>query len=406
MNPAFMVQGRATSLWENDGLEARIVHSPADPANSLIHVHLQWFAQEDEGKTEEPTEYKLKKARDEGRVAKSPDLVGAIGLLLTATALAILAPWLMETLRDMTRWFLLISIEVDPVKDAALLGGAFLRYFARLVVPLAMVAFFAAVISNLLQVGFLFTTKPLKPDFKKVLPKFGQYLKRTIFSGEGLFNIAKSIFKIAVIGIVAYMNIMAELPALSRLFTSTVWNSVSFVAGIVIRIILQAAILMLALAIPDYLFQRRVFKKRLMMSKQEIKEERKMFEGDPLIKGRLKERMREILTRNLAVTVPKADVVVTNPTHYAIALEFDPMTMAVPSISAKGIDDMALRIRTIARESGVPVIENRPLARALYADADVGDAVPEQYYDAIAKLLAHVARIDKRVAAKFAAMNA
>jgi flagellar biosynthetic protein FlhB len=403
MNPALLLQGAAT-LVDSPYPDSR---QPANgQADAFRHVHLQWFAEEDEGKTEEPTEYKLKKAREEGRVAKSPDLVGAIGLLITATALAILAPWLMETLRDMTRWFLYISIEVDPIADAGLIGGAFLRYFARLVVPLGLVAFFAALLSNLLQVGFLFTTKPLKPDFKKVLPKFGQYLKRTLFSGEGIFNVAKSIFKIAIIGIVAYINIMAELPALSRLFTSTVWNSISFVAGIIIRIILQAAILMLALAIPDYLFQRRVFKKRLMMSKQEIKEERKMFEGDPLIKGRLKERMREILTRNLAVTVPKADVVVTNPTHYAIALEFDPMTMAVPAISAKGTDDMALRIRTIARESGVPVIENRPLARALYADADVGDAVPEQYYDAIAKLLAHVARIDKRVAAKFAAMNA
>ncbi|MDX9959098.1 MAG: flagellar biosynthesis protein FlhB [Clostridia bacterium] len=400
---AFLLQDSACLAFP---LHLDAHESDSQQTDAFRHVHLQWFAEEDEGKTEEPTEYKLRKAREEGRVAKSPDLVGAISLLITATALAILAPWLMETLRDMTRWFLYISIEVDPITDAGLLGGAFLRYFARLVVPLGLVAFFAALLSNLLQVGFLFTTKPLKPDFKKVLPKFGQYLKRTMFSGEGIFNVAKSIFKIGIIGIVAYINIMAEVPALSRLFTSTVWNSISFVAGIIIRIILQAAILMLALAIPDYLFQRRVFKKRLMMSKQEVKEERKMFEGDPLIKGRLKERMREILTRNLAVTVPKADVVVTNPTHYAVALEFDPMTMAVPSISAKGTDDMALRIRAIAKESGVPVIENRPLARALYADVDVGDAVPEQYYDAIAKLLAHVARIDKRVAAKFAAMNA
>ena len=141
----------------------------SDPQEDAFHhVHLQWFAQEDEGKTEEPTEYKLKKAREEGRVAKSPDLVGAIGLLLTAVALAILGPWLLVTLRDMTGWFLAISIEVDPITDAGLLGGAFLRYFALLVVPLAMVAFFASLLSNLLQVGFLFTTTPLKPDFKKV----------------------------------------------------------------------------------------------------------------------------------------------------------------------------------------------------------------------------------------------
>ena len=203
----------------------------------------------------------------------------------------------------------------------------------------------------------------------------------------------------------AYLNIMAEVPRLTRLYTSTVWNSVVFVSGIVIRIIIEAAILMLALAIPDVIFQRIQFKKRLKMSKQEVKEERKMFEGDPMVKGRLKERMRDIMSRNMAVNVPKADVVVTNPTHYAIAIEFDPASMAVPTVTAKGADEMAFRIRTLAKESGVPIIENRPLARALYADADVGDAIPEAYYEAISRILAHVAKIDKRVAAKYASMG-
>ena len=169
---------------------------------------------------------------------------------------------------------------------------------------------------------------------------------------------------------------------------------------------MEAALLMLVLAIPDLIFQKKQFKKRLMMTRQEVKEERKMFEGDPLIKGRLKDRMREIMSRNMAINVPKADVVVTNPTHYAVAVEFDPMTMAVPTITAKGADEMAMRIRTLARENGVPIIENRPLARALYAEADVGDSIPEAYYEAISKILAHIAKIDKRVAEKYASMGA
>jgi len=372
----------------------------------LSFVHLQWFAPEDEGKTEEPTEYRIRKEREEGRVAKSPDLVGAIGLLLTALTLSIIGPWMLVTLRDMTRWFLEVSIEIDPTRDAGPLAGAFFSHIARLLLPIAVVAMVSGIFGNVLQTGFLFTTKPLKPDFKRIAPKFGQYFKRTLFSVEALFNLAKSLFKIGVIGLVAYLNIIYELPRLSRLFTSTVWNSLGFVSGIVIRIIMEAALLMLVLAIPDVIFQKRQFKKRLMMTRQEVKEERKMFEGDPLIKGRLKERMREIMSRNMTINVPKADVVVTNPTHFAVAVEFDPLTMAVPTITAKGADEMAMRIRTLAKENGVPIIENRPLARALYAEADVGDAIPEAYYEAISRILAHIAKIDKRVAEKYASMGA
>ena len=371
----------------------------------ITRIHLQWFAPEDEGKTEDATEYRLKKEREEGRVPKSPDLVAAIGLLLSAVTLAIIGPWMFSMLRAMTVWFLTVSIEIDPTTDAGPLARVFFSYFSRIVLPIAFVSMIAGVFGNVLQTGFLFTTKPLKPDFKKVAPKFGQYFKRTLFSGEALFNLAKSLFKVGIIGVVSYLNIRAEMPRLSRLYTSTVWNSVSFIAGVVIRIIIEAAILMLALAVPDYLFQKHQFKKRLKMSKQEVKEERKMFEGDPMIKGRLKDRMRDIMSRNMAVNVPKADVIVTNPTHFAIAIEFDPMTMAVPTITAKGADEMAFRIRSLAKDSGVPIIENRPLARALYADADVGDPVPEAYYEAISRILAHVAKIDKRVAAKYASMG-
>ncbi len=378
---------------------------PRAPFDDILAIHLQWFAPEDEGKTEEPTEYRLKKEREEGRVPKSPDLVAAIGLLLASVALAIIGPWMVYNLREMLRWFLEASIEIDPTTEAGPVAARFFSYFARLVLPIASVSMIAGVFGNVLQSGFLFTTKPLKPDFKKIVPKFGQYFKRTLLSGEALFNLAKSIFKILVIGVVAFINIRGELPRLTRLFSSTVWNSSVYLAGVVIRIIIEAAILMLALAIPDYIFQRIQFKKRLKMTKQEVKEERKMFEGDPMVKGRLKDRMRDIMSRNMAVNVPKADVVVTNPTHFAIAVEFDPMTMAVPTVTAKGADEMAFRIRSLAKEAGVPIVENRPLARALYAEADVGDAIPEAYYEAISKILAHVARIDRRVAEKYAAMG-
>jgi len=371
------------------------------PDSPLAFVHLQWFAADDENKTEDPSEYKKRKAREEGRVAKSQDLSSAIGLLLTTATLAAFAPYMLSNLRDMLRWFLTASVQLDITTDSGPVGRVFLTYFANIMLPVVAVAFLSGIFSNLLQVGFLFTTKPIKPDMKKIIPKFGQYFKRVLFSGEGLFNLAKSIGKVLLIAVVVFLNINAEVPKLIHLFSSPMWNSFSLVASLAMRIILQASLLMLAIAVPDFLFQRRQFKKQLMMTKQEVKEEHKMMEGDPLVKSRLRQRMQEILSRNMIVNVPKADVVITNPTHYAIALEWDRALMRAPVVSAKGLDEVALRIRRVAEENNVPTVENRPLARALYAESQLGDPIPEQFYEAVAAVLAHVSKIDAKARARY-----
>jgi flagellar biosynthetic protein FlhB len=186
------------------------------------------------------------------------------------------------------------------------------------------------------------------------------------------------------------MTIKSDLDRLMSLFTTPFWMSVSFIGSLAIRLVIEVGVALLALSVPDYLFQRRQYMEGLKMSKEEVKEEHKMQEGDPLVKSRLRERMREVLSRNMAANVPKADVVITNPTHYAVALEWERERMEAPVVSAKGMDDMALRIKRIAGENGVPIVENRPLARALYADVEIGDAIPEKYYQAIAAVLAHV----------------
>jgi flagellar biosynthetic protein FlhB len=352
-------------------------------------IHLQWFAAEDEGRTEEPSEYKLRKAREEGQVPKSQDLVAAVGLLLTAVALAVMAPSMLSTLREMIVRFLKLSTESDITKDGALAAGLFFRYFLRLMLPIALIGVVAALFGNILQVGFLFTVKPITPDFKKIVPHFGQYLKR-VFSMEGLYNSAKSILKIAIIGVVSWIVVNGELEKLRNLFAAPFWSSVRLVATMMIKLIITVAVVLLALSIPDVLFQKRQFLERMKMTKQEVKEERKMHEGDPQVKGRLRERMRDLLTRNMAVNVPKADVVITNPTHFAVALEWDRESMAAPMVTAKGQDEMALRIKQIAKDAHVPLVENRPLARALYAETEIGQVIPEKYYQAIAAVLAHV----------------
>ena len=353
-------------------------------------IHLQWFAAEDEGRTEEPSEYKLRKAREEGRVAKSQELVAAIGLLLPAAAIVILAPSMGRTMREMVLYYFGLVGKADITTDAGPIAQAFFMYFIELTLPVAAVAVIGAIFSNVLQVGFLFTVKPITPDFSKIVPRFGQYFKRTLFSIEGLFNLAKSILKVALIGFISYLIIQGEFDKLRTLFEGPFWPSVTFVFSLAMRLVLVVAIALLALAVPDYLFQRRQYMEGLKMSKEEVKEEHKMQEGDPMVKNRMRERMRELLSRNMAANVPKADVVITNPTHYAIALEWDREKMAAPTVTAKGVDEVAQRIKRIAMDNGVPLVENRPLARALYAEVDIGDAIPEKYYQAIAAVLAHI----------------
>ncbi len=373
----------------NDWDDARNIHY------LLSLIDLQWFAAEDEGRTEDPTDYKLKKAREEGRVAKSQELNGALVLLFPVLTLLALAPLMMKTFTEMLHFFLsrATSMEIDDPT----LFFVFIRYFIRLVLPITLTAVVAGVAANILQNGgFFFTMKPLTPKLDKIIPRFGKFFQRALFSVEGLFNVGKSLLKVVIIALVAWITIRSELPYLVSMLNTGLWSAVSFVASMAFRLLVTAAILFIVISIPDYLFQRHQFMESLKMSKQEVKEEYKQMEGDPLVKSRLRQRMRELLSQNMAVNVPKADVVITNPTHYACAMQWDRSTMRAPMLTAKGADNLALRIREIATENNVPIVENRPLARALYAEVEIGDMIPDEYYQALAVILARVYALDER----------
>jgi flagellar biosynthetic protein FlhB len=357
-------------------------------------MDLQWFAAEDEGRTEEPSEYKLRKAREEGRVAKSQELISALVLLFPALCILFLAPSILRTCVELLRFYFLRITELDPVRDR-LAAAAFFRYFVRLALPITISAMAAAIFSNVIQTGLFFTAKPLAPDFSKIVPRFGRYFQKTLFSMEGLFNFAKSIAKMAIIGATAFFLIRSEIRELTNLQTAGLWLGLTTVAGIAVRMLIISSLLMLLLSIPDMFFQRWQFRESLKMTRQEVKEERKMYEGDPHIRARIRQRMREFMTRNMAVNVAKADVVVTNPTHFAVALEYDRDTMRAPMLTAKGADELAFRIRSIAAENEVPIVENKPLARVLYAEVDVGRTVPENYWEALALILAQVQRLNE-----------
>jgi flagellar biosynthetic protein FlhB len=374
-----------------------IARTNEDFLRQLTAVHLQWFAAEDEGRTEEPTEHKIQKAREEGKVAKSQDVTSSIVLLFSVITLWLVSSYLFETLIEMTSFFVMQSTEIDVVTDATVFP-AFYGYFIRLALPIAAVAFVAAVMGNVVQVGFLFTTKPITPDVQKITPKFGKFFKRALFSSEALFNLAKSLGKVLIIGVLAFLNVRAEIGRITNLVYAPFLESLSTIADIAFRILVEAAVIFLALSVFDYLFQRKQHMESLKMTRQEVKEERKTYEGDPLVKSRLRQRMRDILQSNMVRNVEQADVVVTNPTHFAVAMEYRRESMNAPTVTAKGQDNIALRIREVAAEHEVPVIENKPLARALYSEVEIGDEIPEKYYEAVVAVLKQVYTMSGRSA--------
>jgi len=364
------------------------------PLRTPFDVHLQWFAAEDEGRTEEPSEHKLRKAREEGKVAKSSEVSSSLVMLAAIAALGLLSESILRSTVEMVRWFL--SVSTSPNAFSGALVNAFMSWFARIALPVLLVAFVVAILGNVIQVGFLFTVKPITPDFGRITPRLGRWLQRSIASGEALFNLGKSVFKVVVIAVIAYLNISGEIPRISRLVMSPVLSGLSIISRTGFRIVLEAAIALLAFSAVDYWYQRRRHRESLKMSKQEVKEERKMYEGDPLTRSRLRERMREIMRRNMLKAVPKADVVITNPTHYAIALEYDRALMAAPTVVAKGADLVAQKIREIAEENRVPLVENKPLAQALFREVEIGDVIPEKFYDVMSIILAEVYRLSNK----------
>jgi flagellar biosynthetic protein FlhB len=361
---------------------------------SLPTIHLQWFSDdaEMEGRTEEPTEHKIQRLKEEGQVVKSQELVGALGLFLPALLLLFLAPSMLRTCVEMLQFFFQRAVELDPVKDR-IVALVFFRYLARLTWPILSIALVSALFSNIVQTGLIFTTKPLVPDLTKIIPRVGQLFRRA-FSIDGFYNFGKSLLKMFIIGGVAFILIRSDIEKLINLQKASLWTGLSTVASLTIRMLLICAVLMIALSIPDFFFQRWRFRQRHKMSRQELKEEMRMYEADPQVQSRIRGRFRDLLRQNLTTAVPRADVVITNPTHLAVALEYQ-ASMSGPMVTALGADEMAARIRRLAEENGVPMVENKPLAQALYRESEVGSIVPAKYLDAIVTIYRKVMDINK-----------
>jgi len=348
------------------------------------------MAAEDEGRTEEPSEYKLEKARKEGRVAKSQEVGGALVLLLCVVTLVFLGRWIFNQLVGCFVFY--FSRTSNPTLENQLYFRTFLTILLKSILPVSIVGIIAAITGNIIQTkGFIFSLKPIEIKFSKIVPKFGEYFKKTIFSGKGAFNVGKSIGKVAVIVAIAYMFIKKDIFVLIDIIgNGDIYGAIVKIAKMASQLLIVVAVLFLVISIPDYFIQKRDFMEEMKMTKQEQKEEYKEMEGDPEVKSKLQQMQRQLLSQNIPKAVSESDVVVTNPTHYAVALKYDNTVSDSPMVTAKGVDEVAQTIKKIARDNNVPLVENRPVARGLYTETEIGDIIPVDYYKAIALIYSHL----------------
>lgn len=350
-----------------------------------------------EDRTEAATPKRREEAREKGTVAKSTEVNSVLVLLSGTITLYIFSHWMYGEFSGLLiNSFRGLNTPVNGVGDVlVLLRDAVMRTLL-ISMPVVGIVLAMGLAANYIQVGILFTGKPLIPDLKKIDPISGA---KRLFALRGLVELAKNLAKLTVIGLVAYLSVRGEfekMVMLGNMGVGVIWKTMLLTG---FWIIMKVCMVLVIIAILDYMFQKYEFEKNLRMSKQEIKEERKQMEGDPQVKSRIRGLQREMARRRMMQEVPRATVVVTNPTHLAIALRYEPDESEAPMVLAKGKDLLAQRIKDIARENDVPLVEDKPLARAMYDKIEVGSEIPLEFFTAIAEILAYVYRLKNKVAA-------
>lgn len=361
----------------------------------LFPVKLQFFAEGDGAdKTEEATPKKLSDARKEGQVAKSQELSTAVMLLalfvILKAAVSYIGNRFLRCYLDTYQ-----AIDVYSVEDfTPSMASAFLRdglvEVLLICLPVFAVAVAAAFAVSIAQVKWEVTAKPLKPKFDKFNPLKG--FKR-IFSKDKIVELVKAVIKIALIFYLAYSDLEEAAGAVVSLYDFGLEQAVIYIGNFVINLGIKISAVYLVVGLADYIYQKFKFKKDLRMSKQEVKDEYKKQEGDPQVKGRIKSKMREVSQRRMMQKLPEADVVITNPTHFACAIKYDKEVAEAPVLIAKGADYVAQKIKDAAKEYNIPIVENKPLARMLYYNVDLDSEIPQELYQMTAEVLAYVYRL-------------
>ncbi len=369
----------------------------------MIAYDLQFFAKEGPGgeKTEEPTAKKLNDARKEGQVAKSKEIANTTGLLTLFLILKFGSGffggqfmYVFELVYNKIPDLIKMENGFVPVMSFYTLIGNIMLRLLLLISPFLILGFIIAFLSDFVQIKWMITMKPLQPKLNKISPLNG--IKR-IFSVRSLMELFKSIAKILLIGWVAYGTIKNNFDLIYLLFNMPLWQGIVAAGNVAINFGLKCSVIYSVIAAVDYIFQKRKFHEDQKMTKQEVKDEFKQAEGDPQVKGKIKQKMMEVSRRRMMQAIPEADVVITNPTHFAVAIKYDKDVAEAPVVTAKGSDYLAQKIKEAAKEHGVEIVENKPLARMLYYNVEIDEEIPPELYNAVAEVIAYVYHLQGKV---------
>ncbi len=350
-------------------------------------INLQFFA-EGGDKTEEPTQRKKDKAREDGQVAKSVEITTTFLIVTMFFALKYIGPFIAERVVGLYR--LSANLFETGFIDIDLAVKLFHQVFIELIIcilPFFAISYLIAFASNAMQVGIKFSAKPLKPKLSNLSPMNG--LKR-IFSLRTIVELVKSLLKIGIILLIVYFQVKDYDALFFRFYEMSIYQAYMTMFDLAINIGIRIGAFFIIVAIIDYIYQRYSLNKKLKMTKQEVKDEYKMVEGNPEIKQKIRQRMREASMRRMMQDLESADVVITNPTHFAVAIRYEDGVDIAPVVVAKGVDLIAYNIKEKSKEFGIEIVEDKPLARALYYTVELGDLVPESLYEPVARILALV----------------
>ena len=355
-----------------------------------IPFDLQRFASaESEGRTEKATEHKKRKAREEGRVALSKEVPAVAVAIAAFGTMVILGKYIFKILRS-SFVYIFENYQNLSLHNPKLYFDTLIFPMVKLFLPMAIVAFVVALVSNYGQIGGMkFYSKPLIPDFKRVNPNIFKFFQKQVFSPIGAFNLLKSIVKVVIIVAVTFIVIKSHIMEIMDLFNMDISAGFIFMLKVCVKIVFFVMILMLIFSVADVFFVHKQHEEELKMKKEEVKQEFKDLEGDPQVKSKLKQMYQSLLSQQKILNdiVPQADVVITNPTHFAVALRYDRVVDDVPRVIAKGQDEFAQKIKKVAAEHGIYLYENVPLARKLYADVKINDYVPETMWTLVVTAL-------------------
>ncbi|MDD6402048.1 MAG: flagellar biosynthesis protein FlhB [Lachnospiraceae bacterium] len=370
-----------------------------DVTHVLIKYNLQFFANDDGGeKTEEPTAKKIEDSRKEGQVAKSKEISNVGSLIVLFLCLKLFVGYISrKLLGSFNQFWREAGYYANSTFDIVEAGNVLLemiKYIILTCLPFLIFSFVFAFGLQVAQFKWMVTSKPLKPKFSKLSPLKG--MKR-LFSKDSIFELLLSLAKITIFCAVCYSVIKDNIGLIYSSYEYSIYNCLAILFDVIMSLGIKICLVYMVIALADYMVKKFKQKKDLRMSKQEVKDEYKNQEGDPKIKAQQKQRMMQASRRRMMQSIPDADVVITNPTHYAVVLKYDNTTGQAPVVVAKGADYLAQKIKEIAKENDVEIVENKPLARMLYSNVDVGNEIPAELYQSVAEVLAYVYRIKNKV---------